>query len=374
MRWFRRAKESPRREGKVLILGLDGVPYTLLTSWIQAGALPNLARLVEAGSIVPMSSVLPPISSVAWASFATGRDPGGHGIFGFVDRRPNPFELYLPTSADLQGDTLWEVFGRHGRRSLVMNLPSTYPPKPMQGMLVSGFESPSLEKATYPPELGSQLKSAGYIVDVEPWRPGEPRERLLADLEKALDTRVRCFLDLLGREAWDLAIVQIMETDRLHHFLWNLWEDEDETYAPRFAAFYRLVDEAVGQIVARSDGYELVMLSDHGFCRVDREVSLNRWLRREGWLSLPPGDPPELARMLPESRAYSLIPGRIYVNLRGREARGSVEPGREYEEVCFRLARALLSLEDEDGTRPIARVFRREEVYRGELAARKSVV
>ncbi|MCX7598988.1 MAG: alkaline phosphatase family protein, partial [Armatimonadetes bacterium] len=101
---------------RVVVIGLDGVPCSFLRAQIAAGNLPNLARLAAEGELREAVSVHPPVSSVAWASFLTARNPGKHGIFGFVDRRPLSFDLYIPTASDLKAQTIWEILSRQGRR------------------------------------------------------------------------------------------------------------------------------------------------------------------------------------------------------------------------------------------------------------------
>ncbi|RKZ15701.1 hypothetical protein DRQ17_06175, partial [bacterium] len=79
---------------RLFILSIDGVPYSLLTSLIDMGVMPFFKSLITEKGFRRYNSVLPTISSVAWASFMTGKNPGAHGIFGFIDRRPSPFKLY----------------------------------------------------------------------------------------------------------------------------------------------------------------------------------------------------------------------------------------------------------------------------------------
>ena len=370
MRWSLRrpASRPPRR---VLVLGLDGVPYSLLRQLLEAGELPNLAQLCRRGGLREIDSVAPPVSSVAWASFMTGRNPGGHGIFGFIDRRPNPFQLFLPNAADLRAETIWERLSRLGRRVLVMNLPSTYPPRPINGVLISGFEAPDLKKATFPAELGAELEADGYRLDVDPRAGRESPDAFLEDLEATFDSQSRALLRLLEQEPWDLVLAHVMGTDRLHHFLWAQWEARDPRYAPRFLEFYRGVDELVGKLVARwPEEAGLMILSDHGFCGVKREVYLNSWLEREGYLEFAHRPPQEITDLASGSRAYSLLPGRVYLNLKGREEKGCVAPGKEFQRLRAELAERLTKLADPETGEPVLhQVLEGEQIYCGECAA-----
>jgi len=133
----------------------------------------------------------------------------------------------------------------------------------------------------------------------------------------------------------------------------------------------------VGELTAELGGSlesgetTLLVMSDHGFCRVRKELYVNHWLEREGYLRLPEGAGRKLPQYFPETLAYSLIPGRIFVNLRGREERGSVAPGGPYEDLRERLIQEISSLRDpETGSPMIRKVHRREEIYHGPFLER----
>jgi len=129
-----------KRNKRLFVLSLDGVPFSFLRAGIAAGRFPNIAGL---GTPVRMDSVLPPISSVAWASFSTGVNPGGHGIFGFVDRDPRTMAFKLPSARDLLVPTLWTRLNAAGKRAIVMNVPLTYPPQEIDGIMISGSCAPT---------------------------------------------------------------------------------------------------------------------------------------------------------------------------------------------------------------------------------------
>ena len=140
-------RETP---GKTVIIGLDGVPHSLLSDLIAKGVLNNLAEIFDQGYFGKMEVCIPEISSVSWSSFMTGTQAGEHGIFGFTDIVPNTYQLRFPNFHDLRARTLFDEFGDHGKRCLVINLPSTYPAREIAGILISGFVAIDLSKAIYP--------------------------------------------------------------------------------------------------------------------------------------------------------------------------------------------------------------------------------
>ena len=356
---------------RVCVIGLDGTPHSLLQRMVVEGVMPNVASLLRAGSLRRMTSVYPWVSSVAWTTFMTGCNPARHGIFGFVDRDPVTFKTFIPTARQMQAEPLWGILSRAGKRVIVVNVPGTYPPRAVNGILISDFLSPTLEKAVYPPTLLPLLKELGYRIDTDPWLARASREKFLPDLYDALEKRTRTLLHLLDTQPWDFFMGVIMETDRLHHFLFEPMEQGDPVYAPAFFDVYRRIDGFIGEVRRRLDeGTTLILMSDHGFCSIRREVYYNRWLYDAGYLRFRQVPPNDLSDLSPGSLAYSLDPGRIFVNLKGREREGRVAPGAEYERLRERLIAEAETLRDPDtGERPVLRAYRREELYHGPLLA-----
>ena len=175
---------------------------------------------------------------------------------------------------------------------------------------------------------------------------------------------------MVENEAWDYLHVHVMETDRLHHFLWQQMEEGHPVYAPAFYEFYRRIDDMLGQLASKLDeNTTLMWMADHGFCSIKKEVYVNRWLMDNGWLKLrtmPPDRKKGLDEIDPGSVAYSLDPGRVVIRVRGREKEGAVAPGAEYEALRDEIAAAALQLRDPEGDELIFQAaFRREELYHG---------
>ncbi|MGD9049060.1 MAG: alkaline phosphatase family protein [Anaerolineae bacterium] len=364
----RRRKEKERK--RVVFIGLDGTPYTFMQRLIVEGKAPNAARLAEQGSLMRMDSMWPWVSSVAWSTMMTGVNPAKHNIFGFIDRDPATYKQFIPTARNMKAKTLWEVLSEAGKRVVVINVPVTFPPREVNGILVSGFLSPNLDKAVYPPSYLPTLKSLGYIVDADPWKARESKDLALEEVNKTLDARIRTLFHLYDNEEWDYLHVHVMETDRLHHFLWQQMDEDDPTYAPAFYYFYKRIDNMLGRLANKLDeNTTLMWMADHGFCTIKKEVYVNRWLMDQGWLKLrnePPDRKKGLDEIDPSSVTYSLDPGRVVIRVQGREKEGPVAPGAEYEALRDEIAAAALDLRDPDDGAPIFQAaFKREELYHG---------
>jgi len=355
---------STSRQHKLAVLSIDGVPHPLAERLMAEGHMPTLAGLCEAhGHPRMMRSVLPTISCVAWACYATGRNPGKHGIYGFIDRRAGTYDLTFPNAAAMTGPNIWEILSDAGKTVFGMNVPSTYPPRAVNGVLIGGFLTPSLAKAAHPPEVAGYLKSIDYRIDSDAALARKSKADMLGDLDVTLARRAEAMDHFLAERSWDFFHTHLMGTDRINHFLLDKYNQGDPAFAPAFEAYYRKVDSVIALLLeAIGPDAPLMILSDHGFCPITYEVQLSRYLIDTGWtvpaeqlrspLSFDPG----------RSRAFSLIPGRIYVNLTGREAAGCV-PADQYEQVRRDVTGDLLALRDPQGKRVIRTVLKREDIY-----------
>lgn len=349
---------------RIFILGLDGMPHSLMKSLLENGVMPNTKKIVERGKMKEINSVYPVISSVAWTSFATGVNPGEHGIYGFVDRTSAPFELFIPTSENRKKDTIWKSLSNIGKKVTVINVPITYPVEEVNGKMISCFLCPDIKKGTYPSELAGYLEEKEYIIDPDAWLARSDKQAFFDQIMKALDKRVEIALELLDEE-WDYFQLHIMETDRHMHFFWDSIAERSHEFHEQTMQFYSKLDQYIAKLFERIDEEDaVIILSDHGFCGIKKEVQLNEWMVQEGLLMID-DDTADLSRMRSDSVAYSLLPGRIYINLEGREANGTVSKA-DYMRVCNDIKEKLLNFMDpETNEAIISKVFFRDEIYKG---------
>jgi len=359
---------APKR---VFLMGLDGTPWGLFQSLCSQGVFKNFAQIAAQGSVLKMSTTVPEVSSVAWTTFMTGVNPGRHGVFGFVDLKPGSYSTYFPNSTHVRSPTLWQCLGKEGRRSVVINMPSTYPAQEIDGSLIAGFVAIDLEKATYPKSLVPWLRQIGYRLDVDAALARQNPDRFFEELHISLEKGEEVSLRLMREEDWDFFAAVVTGTDRLHHFFWDAWEDASSPYHSRFLEYYRKVDGLAGRLYEALNGRAVFLaLSDHGFGRLRRDVYLNRWLEENGYLAFSGAKRDSVADIDPaRTRAFCLDPGRIYVNLKRRFPQGSVLPGREYEQLLDELSSRLAGLCHETGPgkseKVLRRVFRKEELFSG---------
>jgi predicted AlkP superfamily phosphohydrolase/phosphomutase len=360
-----------KKKPRVCVIGLDGVPYSMIKDLAQRGVMPHMNKLIQSGFLHKMKASLPEISSVSWTNFMTGTNPGTHGIFGFTDLKENTYDLRFPNFLDAKTETFWDKLGEMKKMSVVINQPSTYPARKINGILISGFVAIEMAKAVSPLALKDPLEKLGYQIDIDTFKAREDHEFLWKDLTRTLEGRHKAF-DSLWETDWDFFEIVITGTDRLQHFLWSAYEDENHMYHTNFLDYYRQIDTFIEKIVIaftdRADGDDgLYLLSDHGFAKIEQEVYLNVWLEQEGYLSFETSSPKGLSEISENSRVFTMDPNRIYLNLKDKFPKGCVDVS-EKQDLKKELIEKLKGLEY-SGSKVVRDVFDTEEIYSGPYVA-----
>ena len=280
---------------KVLLIGLDGATWHLLRPWVDAGQLPNLRRLMSNGAWGPLTSTILPQTPPAWTSMVTGVHPGRHGIFSFIRRRPGTYEKELTTSRHRRREPLWDITGRVSKRSIILDLPLTFPPDPVHGIMVSGLGTPGwTSDFVWPRELKEAIIGQFGPYEFDIYFSGD-MAKYLEEAVRMTEHRIGVARYLLRTQPWDFFMVVLTTPDRLQHVAWKFMDEHHPDYDPREAAryratilhFYQLIDQAVGEFAAWVDENTVVIIaSDHGFGPVHTKVALSRWLSAEGLLVL----------------------------------------------------------------------------------------
>lgn len=356
-----------KKKNRVCVIGLDGVPYPLLQDLTAQGVMPRFAELISAGQLHRMKASLPEISSVSWTDFMTGTNSGTHGIFGFTDLKEGSYDLRFPNFNDVKTETLWGRLGKDKKMSIIINQPSTYPARRIEGALISGFVAIEMSKAVYPFSLKPRLEKIGYEIDIDTFRAREDHEFLWKELDRTLIGREKAW-KMLWEDDWDYFEFVITGTDRLQHFLWEAYADPGHADHQRFLDYYHRIDGLVQRI---SGAFEqltgslegLYLLSDHGFTGIRQEVYLNAWLKQAGYLSFSTPEPKGIESIEPKSRAFAMDPNRIYLHTSDRYPNGSVS-GAQKAGLKQELKTQLEGLTYE-GEPVVEEVFDAEAIYSG---------
>jgi len=350
---------------KTFVIGIDGVPYSFLKKTFDDGKMPFLAEFSKKNHATKMNSVYPTISSVAWTSYMTGTNPAEHNIFGFIDRIPNPLQMTINTGSDRKAQTFFQSLSEQGKKVISINVPMTYPPFKVNGIMVAGFLCPDIEKVSYPKDFCEYLKNKNYCIDVDAFIARESKQIFMRKILDTLDNRFEIAFDLIDKEQWDFFQLHIMETDRLFHFFWDSIDNQTE-FSADVNTFFKKLDNHIKTIYNKlPDNSRFLILSDHGFCGVKHDVQLNAWLEKKGLLKFTSTTEKSLNTIHPDTICYSLLPGRIFVNLKGREQSGQVDIS-DYDKIRTVIKKQLKTLTDPQTNEPIIdKIFLREDIYDG---------
>ena len=285
---------------KVVVIGLDAATWTVIRPWMAEGKMPNLAKLMKAGVSGPLQSIMPPITPPAWTSFMTGKNPGKHGIFHFVETEHGGYAMNYANATSRRSPTVWKLLNNAGYSVGTMNIPFTYPPEPLNGFQISGMDTPSeTSPFIHPPELRDELvKHVGGIqLDLRflgAMSTDERRNQVLAEMKQLDEQWTKAALYLLQNHPQDVMMFVFMSMDTVQHYFWQHMDKEhflhDPKLAPKFGDavrnVYERLDVAAGQIIDRLPTETTVfVISDHGGGPVvDRTIFLNRYLAQLGLL------------------------------------------------------------------------------------------
>lgn len=291
---------------RVLVIGLDGATFDALGPLVERGALPNLAALMKKGCWGRLTSTIPPFTAAAWSSFITGKNPGQHGVISFRKRDRFNYDVQGSGFVDARrfDKTLWEILSAAQRRVGIVNVPLTFPARPVNGYMVTGMLTPpQAEQFTYPPEFVDRL-GEDYVIDVDFVRDKDtfrmtgfpPKAEMLAKIRHMSESRVRVCVRLLQETLWDFFMVVFTSTDRVLHFFWDdlalMIDDQpgdggaNTALQKQIWAYFRALDDGVGELVRRAGPSTIVLvISDHGFGPAPtRRFYVNVWLEHLGLL------------------------------------------------------------------------------------------
>jgi predicted AlkP superfamily phosphohydrolase/phosphomutase len=407
---------------RTLLVGLDAACWEYVDPLLKSGRLPNLAALMAKGNHGKLTSVMPPITPAAWSSLATGVNPGKHGVFEWVQRRSDDYQVVPVTSQQRVGTAVWERLNQAGLRTGVVNIPLTHPVKPVVGFLLCGFGVPASQRdLTFPHELLSEIEEryGAYQPDIKmsAQRAASPAAYQKEREHQARLVRIAAYL--AAAKQVDVLIINLMLLDHANHIMPDLDIVEDAIVDS---------DADLGILLSEFSPDNVMLISDHGSRRVEGVFLLSAWLAEQGFLERVPSTPSHRAealsyliyewrngggkiqarlrrRLLREmmlrmpgalieekwldletviplakmqaltldrfnpqnTRIYSLKShrGNLYLNLAGREPQGSVS--EQEKEAVLELLTAELSrvVDPVTGEALFSKLYRPREIYSG---------
>jgi predicted AlkP superfamily phosphohydrolase/phosphomutase len=395
---------------RTVIIGLDGATFRIIEPLVQEGRLPALAHLMREGTSAPLRSTILPNSFPGWASCTTGTSEGMHGVFSPFIKNPSSYSARAMSGRDIMTRTIWDILSEEGGRSLVINVPTTYPPEPINGMMITGMLTPSVASDfTYPSSLKEELLAAVPAYVIEPSRHPDRRRRA-EEFRHANDMHELAAHFLMSRGDWDFLMIVFSILDRAQHDYWadmdSMHPRHDPNTSSEFRNFifeiYERLDGAIGRLIEKLPAdVRVFIVSDHGFTSELYEVRVNELLAKAGLLTFKASMTRRaraeikvikekierrlfnkrvsgnvLHRKLQQSslfldeidwsrtRAFFAQDKGVWINLAGREPQGIVKQS-EFDDVIKEVQQALLELVSHDGEPVFERVMRREEAFNG---------
>ena len=412
-----------QHRSRVLVIGVDGGSWNIMKPLMDEGELPTFSKLVDEGTSGNLESTVPCNSGPAWVSFMSGKNPGKHGIFGFFGRR-NYYSITTINSTYIKSRTLWTLLSNANKKLGLVNIPMTYPPFQINGLMITGVLTPSLKgRFTYPPTLGGEFLQKVKDYRIEPVTLSDDLEEtkilLAQDVFSTAEKRYEASKYLMERmNDWDFFMCVFRELDAIQHYFMHTLDISHPNCNPgelrRFSRvipdYYNLIDSIIGRFMNTLEGdCTVLVVSDHGFGSVHRSFNVVRWLEEEGYIKsrrstsdqirklnsvlsffgISPLARKIFAKLSPDysslvtplgflfnlmlSRDIEWSKTKVYfeaneglrINLKGREPKGFVKP-EDYEILRDELIAKLLEFrEPETGEPVVEKVYRREEIYSG---------
>jgi len=373
-------KFGNRSKGKVMVIGLDcAEPSLLFGPWLDH--LPNFRQLIQSGVHGKLRSCDPPITVPAWSVMTSSRSPGSLGIYGFRNRADYSYDKNtIANGTAVTVNRVWDILSQKQKQVILIGIPQTFPPKPVNGCLVADFLTPDIKSEyTYPPALKDEIaKVVGeYILDVRDFRT-DNKASILRDIFEMTEKRFKLAGHLLKQKPWDFFMMVEIGVDRIHHAFWAYTDKDHKKYEPgnRFENaifdYYKFVDAQIGGLLQFADKNTTVLVvSDHGAQRMEGSVCINEWLIREGYLTLldsHPETPVPLAKLkIDWSKTKAWGDGgyysRISLNVKGREPQGIVPP-EQYDALRAELIEKLEAMPDDKGVLLGTKVHKPEQLYK----------
>jgi predicted AlkP superfamily phosphohydrolase/phosphomutase len=410
---------------KIAIIGIDGATWRVIEPWAAEGRLPTFSRLMKQGAWGALQSTIPPITAPAWSSLMTGKNPGGHGLFDFIEHKPNAYGISYTFGGQRKCPTVWDILSDRGYRVGVINVPMTYPPDPINGYMISGMDTPDeTSPFIYPRALKDEIwkKLGGIKLDIHHlgyMDTDEKRFSVLDQLMRIEEERTELVEYMFKNHPTDVIMTVLNSVDQVQHHFWHYMDPLHPRYDHQG---HGLFGEAVLKICQHADSMLkklvnifgddtlIILASDHGFGpSSNKMICINKALEKGGFLSfkptsailpgvldnasrflrdrLPPQVKQKIAKILPWARAHmetlvatsnidwkntqaycfetSVTSPNIWINLKDKRPEGTVN-AEDYMEVRGKVKSWLLSIKDpKTGGQAIPNIYEKETIYPG---------
>lgn len=401
-------EELAKVADRLLIVGLDGATFDVLDPMMDQGLMPTLKQLIDTGAGGVLRSTKPPITPAAWTTLMTGKGPGRHGVIDFERYDPETNTLSFNSTIQIKEKTIWQILTENNLTCGTIHLPMTYPPQPVNGFVVSGFETPSIDaEFTYPRDLKriilEQIPDYSYSTN---WQRGlfggmSKYHENLEYIKRNFRQEVQLARLCTEQYGWHVLMVLFKLVDNVQHKCWKFLTAEGAKKYPtqhRMAcSCFQVLDECLAELLelARDQGASIIIMSDHGHGSLDGRAQPNQLLKRWGFLHLisswsqfrtradhmwyrltkkrggrfaQPNMSIERDLAIDWTRTKACVMhagmyGFLYISLKGRQPNGVVDPN-DYDDLRNDLIERFIAARDEKTGQPVFQeVLKPEEAY-----------
>ncbi|MHB8132096.1 MAG: alkaline phosphatase family protein, partial [Mobilitalea sp.] len=376
-------------------------------------SLPHLSKVYNSGVRANFISTHPPLTPPAWTSAFTGVNPGKHNIFDFIYY--DGYDAKVVSSTHRKSKAIWDIMGDYSKKSIVVNVPCSFPPTKINGIMVSGMGTPSVNSNfVYPDQFKKDIINDGYIIEygsVREWAIDQ--QNYFSKIQQMCYYRKELVEKLIKRNDWDLFVTVFTSLDRVQHIFWRT--DENETILAEdynvLTQTYKIIDEMCSSVLNNlPEGTHIFIVSDHGFGPLKHGVFINNYLREQGFINFTSDNSRSFYNLFNQSnlvnvaekvrqcglgKLLDLIPltarsnifhktgmglidwnrtvawfgttsgHAIHINLAGRQPNGLVA-AEDYGKICDEIIEKMYLLRDpSNGKKVIKKCYKREDIYKG---------
>ncbi|HLC52787.1 MAG TPA: alkaline phosphatase family protein [Candidatus Nanoarchaeia archaeon] len=382
IKYFKKLFRSQKT--KVFVLGIDGAPPQLIfDQWLND--LPNIKKLMDNSIYGRMSSSVPPSTIVAWTSMLSGKDPSHFDVYSYT-YKDEENKIRLSSSSNVKAKRIWKYLDQLGKKSILLNVPLTYPVEELNGIMIGGFLSPEFnDKSVYPAGIRKEIErnyTANYPFDVSVGLAGYKNldtDKMIERSYQMTKLNLDISKDFIINKKWDFFMIVLLGSDRMQHTMWRFHDVNhrrypgETKYKNSLKEYYQFVDREIEEIKSKLDkNTYLIIASDHGFDRMDGRINLNDWFIREGYLVLKevPKEPGKLDFKnvdWSKTKCYAIGAyfGRIYFNRKNRDPNNGIIEENQIEILQDELITKLKSLKNDLGEGMDTTAFKSQDIYDG---------
>ncbi len=264
------------KKKKLIVLGLDGAHFELIDRWIKKKELPNIENIYKNGIAGDLRSCLPPVTSPNWKCYSTGKNPAKLGIFWWENIDLKNKKVFFPKDRINKEKEIWDYLGKKGFKVCIIGTPLTYPPKKVNGIMISGGLDCLKKGYTYPLRLEEELKKKFNYKTHPKNKQVTDKKNYINEVYEIIKSRFDVALYLLDKDDFDFMQITTFYINVLQHFFWDREIVKDA---------WKIIDEYVGKFLKIKD-INMILMSDHGSNKINFNFNINTWLEKQNYLIL----------------------------------------------------------------------------------------